>query len=728
MLREHARNTDWLVAARRWQALSEQLRTTIDKIARGESADTRERHEAAAKRAAILEPIAASESAQARAAGVFDWLSTGAQERVIGKPDFEPPAFLELGLAVSRAVCLVTVRDRLGGELGSGTGFLVAPGIVLTNHHVIMSYADAADARVTFDFRTSSSGDDLPTTVFALDPARFFATDPERDCSFIAVGARVSGSRSIGDYPWLPLVGRTGKLEVGDPVYIIQHPEGERMRFALRENRLLLLPNIEGLKDPNVFAHYEADTLRGSSGSPVCSRFWEVIALHHQAVPDVDANGNVLDVDGKPYAGSDDSRVRWLGNEGVRVTALTRYLEGLRAETTGGARDLLESVLRSERPDYVELARRALQPVQESNPARTPGNAMATTDRIELTIPLHITLGLGSPMVAGAVVEARSATGTVPGVADSRPASAAAPTTPAEAPLSPDLEQAKREAFLALEESARRPYYAKSTDEQDRDTYYGEIDIGADPRANFRALSALLESSHETELRYSPSTRLYPWVDLHRQAGKLVIKSIYSGQVFDAAAFLEESFRIEARRESLRRSMRLNEAFAVVPEQALEDLLEANAPYNCEHVVPQSWFQKQEPMRGDLHHLFACESGCNSFRGNHAYDEFAEDEAFRDKCGRREPNRFEPTAGKGAVARATFYFLLRYPGFIDLPLSQMDENRLEQLVAWHVGSPVTEYERHRNQAIFAAQGNRNPLVDHPDWVEAIDWTLGLSGL
>src|SRR3712207_7679841 len=90
------------------------------------------------------------------------------------------------------------------------------------------------------------------------------------------------------------------------------------------------------------------------------------------------------------------------------------------------------------------------------------------------------------------------------------------------------------------------------------------------------------------------------------------------------------------------------------------ELLEAALPYNCEHVVPQSWFAKREPMRGDLHHLFACESDCNSFRGNTPYFEFEEaDEAVRAACGRREEGRFEPAAGKGAVARATLYFLLQ---------------------------------------------------------------------
>lgn len=726
---DRRRNADWLAAARRWQSFSEQRGVVIDKIKRGETADTHERHDAATKRAAILQPIAASESAKARRAGVVDWLGTGAQERVIGKADFEPPAFLELGLAVSRAVCLISVRDRLGGVLASGTGFLVAPEIVLTNHHVITSIADAADTHITFDYRTASSGQDLPTTVFSLNPTRFFATDPARDCSFVAVGSRISGDRSIGDYPWLPLVGRTGKLEIGDPVYIIQHPEGQQMQFVLRENRLLLLPRINSLKDPDIFAHYEADTLKGSSGSPVLSRFWEVIALHHQAIPDVDAHGNVLDVNGNPYSGSDDSRVKWVGNEGIRVTALTRYLESLRAEIGGGGRELLESVLRSERPDYVELARRALQPAQGPNIVEFQGGVMPTSNRIELTIPLHLSLSLGTPVPVGTSVGVQSTPAT-DAEDPQKPAAqpVATPLAVAEAPLSPDLQQRKSEAFTELEASRQRTYYDRTSDERDRGAYYAQIEIGQDAGANFRALSDLLVSTHEKEPRYSPSTQLYPWVDLHRHAGKLVIKSIYSGQVFDAGEFLEEAFRIEARRESLRRNMRLNEAFGIVPEQALEDLLEANAPYNCEHVVPQSWFQKREPMRGDLHHLFACESGCNSFRGNHAYDEFAEDEAFRDKCGRREPNRFEPAAGKGPVARATLYFLLRYPGFIDLSLSRMDPGRLEELIRWHIGDSASEYEKHRNQAIFAVQGNRNPLIDHPDWVESIDWTLGLDGL
>ena len=41
---------------------------------------------------------------------------------------------------------------------------------------------------------------------------------------------------------------------------------------------------------------------------------------------------------------------------------------------------------------------------------------------------------------------------------------------------------------------------------------------------------------------------------------------------------------------------------------------------------------------------------------------------------------------------------------------------------WHEAEPVTEYERHRNAAIFERQGNRNPLIDHPEWASRIDFS------
>ena len=117
--------------------------------------------------------------------------------------------------------------------------------------------------------------------------------------------------------------------------------------------------------------------------------------------------------------------------------------------------------------------------------------------------------------------------------------------------------------------------------------------------------------------------------------------------------------------------------------------------------MPQSWFAKREPMRGDLHHLFACASRCNSFRSNHAYTTFPLERTLAD-CGRVEDDRFEPLGGKGAVARATLYFLLRYPGAI---ADRYRGPALQNLLQWHQQHPVDDWERHRNSAIHAAQGN-----------------------
>ena len=90
---------------------------------------------------------------------------------------------------------------------------------------------------------------------------------------------------------------------------------------------------------------------------------------------------------------------------------------------------------------------------------------------------------------------------------------------------------------------------------------------------------------------------------------------------------------------------------------------------------------------------------------------------------KREENKFEPTSGKGAVARATH--LLRYQE-INRTSQEYELDRLETLLGWHQSNPVTDYERHRNMAIFEEQGNRNPLIDFPEWEPKIEFHLGLG--
>jgi endonuclease G len=181
----------------------------------------------------------------------------------------------------------------------------------------------------------------------------------------------------------------------------------------------------------------------------------------------------------------------------------------------------------------------------------------------------------------------------------------------------------------------------------------------------------------------------------------------------------EELIRAEMPLEAIRES-----AESTMTESALAGL-EALLENSAEHVVPQSWFKEREPMRGDLHHLFACEKRCNSFRSNIPFFEFTEEKVMED-CGRREALAFEPKGGKGAVARAVLYFLMRYPGEINNRSTEYTPDRIDILLRWHNEFPPDLYEQHRNREIFLKQGNRNPLIDHKEWASRINFRLGLG--
>ncbi|HEX8248193.1 MAG TPA: endonuclease [Pyrinomonadaceae bacterium] len=283
-------------------------------------------------------------------------------------------------------------------------------------------------------------------------------------------------------------------------------------------------------------------------------------------------------------------------------------------------------------------------------------------------------------------------------------------------------------AIAEFQAAAARPYYDEAADEAARDEYYRDIQPdNLNEQKFYAALNRLLTKTHTDKKSYKPAVHLYPWVDLRESGSQLRLKSIYSEKEFDAEDLIAEDFRIERQRERLRQILTSEAAFtAIEPERQL-DLLEAAMPFNCEHVVPQSWFRKKEPMRGDLHHLFACEIPCNSMRGNFPFFDFPDfGNAIKQDCGKSQGNEFEPAGGKGAVARATLYFLLRYPGEINRTSKEYTEAGIETLLKWHRGGDVSRYEKHRNAAIQEKQGNRNPLIDFPEWAERIDFSQGLG--
>ena len=274
------------------------------------------------------------------------------------------------------------------------------------------------------------------------------------------------------------------------------------------------------------------------------------------------------------------------------------------------------------------------------------------------------------------------------------------------------------EGLASLAANRDRPYYDAAADADAAAQYYSAVDATASGQQLLSALRTLVTSTHTRKPRYKPTLMVYPWVDLHPDRQ---LRSIYSGKSFDPEDVIRDDARIEAERTSRLQQLVAREA-AIGPDAFTDELdeLDAQLPYNCEHVVPQSSFAKKEPMRGDLHHLFTCQTRCNSFRSNTPYFEFDDaQDAEMDDCGRSEPDRFEPRAGKGAVARATLYFLLRYPGMIGDESRELQAERLPVLLAWHEAEPIDEWERHRNAAIAEIQGNRNPLIDNPQWASRI---------
>src|SRR4051794_5732806 len=277
-------------------------------------------------------------------------------------------------------------------------------------------------------------------------------------------------------------------------------------------------------------------------------------------------------------------------------------------------------------------------------------------------------------------------------------------------PSSSTLAAVEVEAALAeLAQAPQRTYYYAAADGAAADAYYRGVAA--------EQMAVLVRRSHVRTPGYQPARELYPWVDLQPTGG---VRSLYTGQEWEPAELIRPDRAIaQARARELTAQLDAPGTRTAVEAQAE---LEAALPFNCEHVVPQSWFGKQEPMRGDLHHLFACETRCNSFRSNTPYDEFADFpeptavgralDVVRNDCGKSAANRFEPAHRKGPAARAALYFLLRYPGVVEA--DEMPPERRQVLLAWHEAEPGTEWERHRNAAIAGRQGNRTPFIDHPE--------------
>ena len=273
-----------------------------------------ERKPAADKPAATAIPEATGTTASA---------GIGLERRLTNQNNLLSIEFLEEGREASRAVVRIVTPTSVG------TGFFVAPNIIMTNHHVVKNEVVAAKSDFDIFAEDTRIAHNFNQKTLFFEPKNFFFTDANLDITLIAV----ESEQDSAECGWLPLFRETGKILIGHPVNVIQHPSGGAKKIVAHNSILL---DLEDQSASNNFCWYSADTEQGSSGSPVFNNRWEVIALHHKSVPATNKNKEILDINGKVMSEarfrSDPHMVKWIANEGIRVS---KIVEGLEAAAFG---------------------------------------------------------------------------------------------------------------------------------------------------------------------------------------------------------------------------------------------------------------------------------------------------------------------------------------------------------------------------------------------------------
>lgn len=159
--------------------------------------------------------------------------------------------------------------------------------------------------------------------------------------------------------------------------------------------------------------------------------------------------------------------------------------------------------------------------------------------------------------------------------------------------------------------------------------------------------------------------------------------------------------------------------------------------YNREHIIPQSTFNSAAPMVSDAHFITPTDGKVNGQRSNYPHGPVTSatwTSLNGSKLGASTTSGysgpiFEPiNEFKGDIARMYFYFATRYENTVSGYSYAMFNGTSNQvfttaflnlLITWHNQDPVSPREIARNNAIYTSQNNRNPYIDHPEYVQSI---------
>jgi V8-like Glu-specific endopeptidase len=243
------------------------------------------------------------------AIGVAD--QKGLETIINSEDNFLDLTLLSGALTCARAVCMVEAPE--GTPIG--TGFLVGPDLVLTNQHVLPSEKMLESVVTRFDYARQPNCPSSEGRVFAVQPD-FYQSSPDDRLDYALVRlveAPLDSLAKAGAHRGYLMLSARGVVD-RERVNIIQHPGGRPMQVVLTQNYVVSISDHR--------LQYVADTMEGSSGSPVFDRNWRVVAIHHS---------------GKPYPpeGAFDSAKKmmagkWRVNEGIPLKPIleeiSRYL------------------------------------------------------------------------------------------------------------------------------------------------------------------------------------------------------------------------------------------------------------------------------------------------------------------------------------------------------------------------------------------------------------------
>ncbi|MEJ6485297.1 trypsin-like peptidase domain-containing protein [Nostoc punctiforme UO1] len=211
------------------------------------------------------------------------------KEKIIGENTLRDIYILNLALEASKAVVRIATPDSLG------TGFMIAPNLLMTNNHVINSQEIAEKSDYSFNYQLDVNGKQCPTqTIGALAGGAFY-TNEELDYTVV----------TLNDVPDFgkPLIFKSKLMRRDDRVAIIQHPGGHLKKISIQNNFVAYVDNS--------VLQYTTSTEPGSSGSPVFDDDFQVVGIHH-------SGGMLLEP---------NTQRRYLRNAGTSAIALLNDLQ-----------------------------------------------------------------------------------------------------------------------------------------------------------------------------------------------------------------------------------------------------------------------------------------------------------------------------------------------------------------------------------------------------------------